>query len=285
MRVSSDALPPPTNAPRHQVSTVTICTDSSALLSASAAASLAVEVAPFAVTLDGEPFDELTSSLDWFYARLRAGAEATTSPPTPTDFANLFRQATERGAESIVSIHADTRISGLASSAEAAAVAAGLPVVVVDTRTVSFGVALCVRAAASALAAAGGAGDAVRAASRLGAAIQNVFVVRSGPEGRIAPDEGWTVFRYEHGAPARISVCATLTEAVAQLVGLVLESEPPVAIAVGHSGLEIEPAADGLARQLGNSNGVLGVERYRIGASQGAEVGADSVGLFWRPAT
>jgi fatty acid-binding protein DegV len=212
---------------------------------------------------------------------MRAGAEATTSQPSPAEFATVFERATERGAESIVSIHLDSRISGTVSSAETAAVSAELPVVVVDTRTVSFGVGLCVRAAAAALAAGGAAGDAARAASRCGAAIQNAFVVRAGPGGRVPPNEGWTVFRYQHGVATRISVCASLTEAVAELVRIAVDEGAPTSVAIGHAGREIEPAADELSRRLRNAHGVPDVERYRVGASVGAHTGADSFGLFW----
>jgi fatty acid-binding protein DegV len=236
------------------------------------------------VALDGEPFDELTSSLDWFYERMRAGAQATTSQPSPADFATVYERVAERGAESIVSIHLDSRISGTVSSAETAAVSSELPVVVVDTRTVSFGVGLCVRAAAAALAS-GGAGDAARAASRCGAGIQNAFVVRSSPGGRVPPAEGWTVFRYQHGVATRISVCASLTETVAELVGIAVGEGPPTSVAIGHAGREIEPAAYELARRLRNAHGVTDIEGYRVGASVGAHTGADSFGLFWWPAS
>ena len=237
------------------------------------------------MALDGEPFDELTSSLDWFYERMRAGAQATTSQPSPADFATVFGRVVERGAESIVSIHLDSRISGTVTSAETAAVSAELPIVIVDTRTVSFGVGLCVRAAAAALAAGGAAGDAARAASRCGAAIQNAFAVRGGPGGRVPPNEGWTVFRYQHGVATRICVCASLTEAVGELVSIAVDEGPPTSVAIGHAGREIEPAAYELARRLRSAHGVPDVERYRVGASVGAHTGADSFGLFWWPAS
>ena len=92
--------------------TVALCTDSSALLTAPEAAGLGVDVVPIAVALDGEPFDELTSSLDWFYERMRAGAMATTSQPSPASFSNVFQRAAERGVDKVVSIHLDARISG-----------------------------------------------------------------------------------------------------------------------------------------------------------------------------
>jgi fatty acid-binding protein DegV len=263
---------------------IAICTDSSALMSASTAASLAVDVVRLAVTLDGEPFDEVMSSLDWFYERLRAGATSETAEPSTQDLLAAYERATDRGAETVVSIHPDARISGIATSAEAAAAAASLPVFVVDTRTVGYGVGLCVRAAAAALASGGAAGDATRAASRLGASIQNAFVVRSGPGTRVSPDEGWTAFRYEYGAPVRLSVHGTHTEAVAELVDLVVGTETQVAAAIGHAAREVEPAADELARRLTASGAVAESERYRLGAAAAAVTGPDCLGLVWWPA-
>ena len=53
----------------------------------------------------------------------------------------------------MISIHLDERVSGTAGSAEIAAREAPIPVNVVATETVSFGVGICARAAAEALAA------------------------------------------------------------------------------------------------------------------------------------
>ena len=47
------------------------------------AAGLGVEVVDVPVALDGEPFDVLTSSLDWFYERMRAGAKRRPPSPAP----------------------------------------------------------------------------------------------------------------------------------------------------------------------------------------------------------
>ena len=95
------------------------------------------------MALDGEPFDERADAIEDFYARLRAGAVATTSQPSPADFARAYARAATEGAESILSIHLDARTSGTIASAESAARDAPIPVIVVDTRTVSFGVAVC----------------------------------------------------------------------------------------------------------------------------------------------
>ena len=264
--------------------TVTLVTDSSALLTARVAAGLGVEVVPVAMTLDGEPFDVMTSSLDWFYERQRAGAEATTSQPSPAAFSEVFERAAERGADEVVSIHLDARISGTVAAAELAAARSPVPVVVVDTRTVSYGVGLCVRAAAAALAEHGAAGDAARAASRLGGSLRNASVVRSGPSGRVPPGKDWTVFRYEYGTPSRITTTPGIDSAVATLLELAFDTDEPIAAAVGHAGRDFEPAADELARGL-LAHGAVEVERYRVGATVGAHTGPDSFGLFWWPVT
>lgn len=263
---------------------VAICTDSGSLLSAPDAARLGVEVVPIRVTLDGEPFDDRTSSLDWFYERLRARGMAKTSQPGPADFAGAYDRAASRGARTIVSIHVDSRASATASSAEIAARDARLPVTVVDTRTVSFGVALCVRAAVKAAATSGSAGPAALAASQLGRRLQNAFVVRGGPGGQVPASEGWVLSRFAGGGASRIAECFSRAETVERMATLALSDEGPISAAVGHAGRETEAAANELAHRLVRSDRVLGVERYRVGASVGAHTGADSLGVFWWPA-
>jgi DegV family protein with EDD domain len=264
------------------VSRIVICTDSSSLLSASAAASLRVEMVPVPVALDGDPFDEDMSSLDWFYERVRAGAAATTSLPSPGDFAATYESAASRGAKTIVSIHLDSRASGTVSAAEIGAKLSRLPVTVVDTRTASFGVSVCVREAADVVARGGSAGDAALAAARLGARMHNAFVARGARGGRVPTLGGWTLFRFADGAASPIWECASEAEAVERMASLALHDEQSIAAAVGHAGRALEPAADRLANRLAEA-GVPSVERYRVGASVGAHTGPDSFGLFWWP--
>jgi DegV family protein with EDD domain len=263
---------------------VAICTDSSSLLSEAEAAGMGVEIVPIPVTLDGVPFDERMSSLDWFYERLRAGATAHSSPPAPADFADAYARAAARGARSVVSIHFDSRATGTTAAAELAARDAELPVTVVDSRTGSFGVALCVRAAVEAVAAGGTSADAVLAASRRGLHVENAFAVLGSPGGRVPPSAGWMIFRFTGGVASPIWQCASIAETVEQLATHVLLDEPPLTAAVGHAGRALEAAADELAQKLESSGRVSGVERYRVGASLGASTGPDSLGAFWWPA-
>jgi DegV family protein with EDD domain len=264
------------------MSRVALCTDSSSLLSPAAAASLGVDVVSVPVTLDDELFDDRMSSLDWFYERLRVGARATTSQPTPADFASAYERAAARGAETVVSIHLDSRVSGAVASAESAARESPIPVTVVDTKTVSFGVAVCVRAAAHAAARHHSAGDAAIAASRLGARMQNAFVALGSPGGRVPTVGGWMLFRFAEGAASPVWECASEIEAVERVASLVSRGERQLA-AVGHAGRAQEATADRLAHRLADAESVLAVERYRVGASVGAHTGADSFGAFWWP--
>jgi hypothetical protein len=79
-------------------------------------------------------------------------------------------------------------------------------------------------------------------------------------------------------------VHGTHTEAVAELVDLVVGTETQVAAAIGHAAREVEPAADELARRLTASGAVAESERYRLGAAAAAVTGPDCLGLVWWPA-
>lgn len=234
------------------------------------------------IALDGEPVDPRAASTDDFYARLRGGAEATTSQPSPAAFAEAYERAAAAGAEGVVSIHLDARVSGTVSAAERAADDAPLSVTVVDAGTVSFGVGVCVRKAAAVVAAGGSEQDASRAVIALGSRLQSVFVARAGG-GRIPATSDWTLWTFVSGAAASVSSCSGIKEAVDSMSARVLCSDWPVSVAVGHAAREVEAAADELAHQLVRSSLVLAVERYRVGPAVGAHTGPDSFGAFWWP--
>jgi len=241
---------------------------------------------PIPVALDGRPFDDTTELVDDFYSRLRDGALATTSQPSPAQLGEAYDRAASRGAQSVLSIHLDARASGTVSSAELAARDARIPVTVVDTRTVSFGVGVCVRTAAEVAAAGGSRQDAIEAATRRGAAMENVFVARDSRLGGRVPAEGaaWALLSFEGGSAALISECPSVAETVDAIESRARRSERPISIAVGHAGRDVEAAADELAHRLIGSDGIQTVERYRVGASIGAHTGPDSFGMFWWPA-
>lgn len=261
-----------------------VCTDASALVPATVAERLRVDVVPIAVTVDGEPFDERTQPIDAFYAQLERGAVSTTSQPSPADFAVVYARAASRGAETVLSIHLDARISGTISCAELAASEAPLPVEVIDSTSVSFGVGVCVRAAAEALETGASAAEAARHAADVGAKVQNAFVARGGPDGRVPGRTGWAVLTFANGVATPVADCRSADAAIDAMAALVHYEDGAVKAAVGHAGAVVADLADLLADMVGRSLHVAGVERYRVGPAVGAHTGPVSFGLFWWPA-
>ena len=264
------------------MSDTAICTDSSALLPTGAVERFEISVVPLAVRLDGEAFDERSGDVDDFYARLGKGAKAKTSQPSPAAFADAYAEAARCGKNYVLSIHFDARVSGTAHSAELAARDAEIPVTVVDTTTASFGVGVCVRAAARALEAGATFGEAARCAVELGGQMRNAFVARSGSGGRVAEGEEWTVLTFTNGATTAVASCGSAEAAIDAMAALV-DDERAVEAAIGYAGSVVEDSADLLAAMVGGSPHVVSVERYRVGPSIGAHTGPISFGLFWWP--
>jgi fatty acid-binding protein DegV len=263
------------------MSAVALCTDSSALFPGGAPERLGVIVVPIAITVDGGPVEERNDALDDFYARLGAGAKVTTSQPSPGAFLAAYTQAAEAGASAVLSIHLDARVSGTLGAAELAAREAPIPVSVVDARTVSFGVGICVRAAAETLAAGGSAAEAIAAARSVVSALGNVFVAHAGPRGRLPDVSGWSLLAFADGRIVPGDACSGLDEAIAAMAARVCDVEGPLRVAVGHAAASMEAAADALALSLASMPHVVEVERYRVGPAIGAHTGGLSFGAFW----
>lgn len=102
-----------------------------------------------------------TTYLDWidltpeaFYEKLAASPILPkTSQPSPAEFAAVYAALAEQGCEEIVSIHLTAALSGTFESAMLAASGSKIPVRVVDTHTVSAGLAMTIQAALDARAA------------------------------------------------------------------------------------------------------------------------------------
>lgn len=261
--------------------TVELCTDSSAQLPAALVAGLDLQVVPVGIALDGEPYDELELDADLFYVRLASGARATTSQPSPRQFADAYAAAAARGAREVLSIHVGSGISGTIGSAELAAREAPLPVTVVDTGTASFGVGVCVLAAADAVAAGVSASRVAAMIERLGPTLGNVFVAGAAPGGRVPAHDGLPLFSLVGGRTTELGSAESLEAAAGMMAAHVLSQNGPLRTAVGHAAPITAPAADALARALGSSGNVIDVIRYRVGPSVGAHTGPLSFGAFW----
>jgi fatty acid kinase fatty acid binding subunit len=263
------------------MSEVAICTDSSALFPTGFAERLQVVFVPVSVTVDGSAYDERALPLDDFYERLSRGAHVTTSLPSPGEFMDAYANAAARGTREVVSIHLDARLSGTLASAELAARESPIRVTVVEATTASFGVGLCVRAAAAAVAAGASAAEAAEAAEAQSGTLRNLFVAHSGPQGRLPRTDGWTLLELADGKIEARSASTGLPGAIDAIVGEVFRDEGPLRAAVGHAGAATEAEADALALALDGLADVVEVERYRVGAAVGAHTGALSFGAFW----
>lgn len=263
---------------------VRLCTDSSAQLPTELADTVDAIVVPVPVSLDGHPFEEgVDLDPDWFYARLAAGAHATTSQPNPARFLQAYEAAADTGAQHVLSVHLSSRASGTVESARAAARDAPLPVTVVDSGTTSFGVGICVLEAARAIAEGASASEAAARVARLTPRIGNVFLAAGAPGGRVPAAPERPVYSFDGGIATPLATAACNEDAVAFMADHIARHAGPLAVAVGHAALATRPSADLLADVLARA-GVVEVMRYRVGPSIGAHTGPDSFGAFWRPA-
>ncbi len=162
------------------MSTVTIVTDSTAGLTDDYARAHDVRVVPLYIRMDGENYrDGVDITPAAFYERLpHCATLPVTSQPSVGDFAEAYHKAVADGAESIISIHISTGISGTVNSARLAAEQVpDVPIEVVDTLCVSASLQLAVETAVHARSL-GGNLQQVRAATDQEVALQRtVFTV------------------------------------------------------------------------------------------------------------
>ena len=111
-----------------------------------------VSMVPLKVRFGEEVFE------DWrelhpedFYRRLAASPILSkTSQPSPAEFEAAYRALAERGCEAVVSVHLTSKLSGTIESATLASASSAIPVHIVDTKVVSQGAALVLKAAIAA---------------------------------------------------------------------------------------------------------------------------------------
>jgi len=261
----------------------TICTDSSAQLPAEQAARLHLTVVPVTISVGDRTFDEPELDVDEFYAWLRSGLRVTTSQPSPGRFAQAYAEAAERGADGLLSIHVGSAFSGTTRSAELAAAEASVPVQVVDTGTASFGVGICVLAAADILAEGGSPRDAAEAIGRLAPTIGSVLIAAPVSRGRIPATARLQVLSLVGAAAEPLAPAATVEQATRTMAAHIRSHPGPLHVAVGYADASLAGPAEDLAATLEVCEIVSDVRRYRVGPSVGAHTGGNSFGAFWWP--
>ncbi len=156
-----------------------VVTDSAAALPADYSRGLKHEgiltVTPMPVMVGAEIYGEGEDDiLETIAVALAAGTPVKTSRPSPGQFEQAYRAAELHGFEAVVSVHISGELSGTADSARIAAARVGIPVDIVDTRTVGMAQGMAVQAAVEA-AAAGADRAAVAAAAASQAGRTKVF--------------------------------------------------------------------------------------------------------------
>lgn len=156
---------------------VAIVTDSTSCLTDALIEKYNIHVIPLLVNWDGESLkDGIDITADQFYARLsNSSSMPATSQPSAGEFVELYEKVAET-AETIVSIHISSELSGTYQSALAAQGMVEVPVELVDSRSAATPLGMMVIEAAKAVE---NGADAAGAAAAAKAMINkaNIFFV------------------------------------------------------------------------------------------------------------
>lgn len=132
--------------------TVRLVTDSTCDIPGDAVADLGITVVPQGLLFgDEELRDGVDISSDQFFKRLqREDVMPTTTQPAPGVFRETYERLIAEGATAIVSCHVSGSLSGTLQSAKTGAEGLSIPIIHVDSRTVSLGLGVGVIEAAKA---------------------------------------------------------------------------------------------------------------------------------------
>ena len=189
-----------------------IVTDSNSQLPAELQDRYAIAVVPITVVVNGKEYSEgVDLDADGFYALWADGEpEVSTSQPSPGAYVETYEHLIAEGATEILSIHVSDALSGTLNSARIAAGQVDVPIRLVDTGTMSFGISCCVWEAAEALAAGASLELAAFAAEKLAPAIGSVTILQAleftRGQGRLLDQlpegaNGFPCWRWLMGAP------------------------------------------------------------------------------------
>lgn len=277
---------------------VAIVTDSTAYLPRELADEHGIGVVPLHVVIGGTEHEEGVdvTSAD-VAAALRAFKPVSTSRPTPAAVLAAYRRAIDAGADEIVSIHISADMSSTIGSAHLAAGEAGVPVHVVDSRSLGMAMGFAALAAAES-AAAGAGGEAVAEVARrtaLGASVgfyvDTLEYLRRG--GRIGAASAFVgsalaikpILTLRDGSIVPLERVRTASKALDRLGRLATDAveaaHGPVRVAVHH--LDNADRAAALGVRLSDALDGQDVPVLELGAVVGAHVGPGTVAFVVSP--
>lgn len=273
---------------------VAVITDSTAHLPEGFAERFAIDVVPLHVLIDGvaalDGLDVGPSALAKALAERRI---VTTSRPAPGEFVAAYRGALADGADSIVSIHLSSEISGTWESALLAAQEVGPERVrVVDSRSTAMGLGFAALRAARAAADGASAEEVESVAVSVAGQSETLFAVetleylrRGGRMGAAAALLGTALavkplLGIDDGRIKPVEKVRTMHRAIARMVELTAKAagDGPVEVAVHHlaSPERAVELANRLEERLVVQGGCLVSE---LGAVIGAHTGPGVIGV------
>jgi DegV family protein with EDD domain len=278
---------------------VALVTDSTASLSAETLADRGITVVPLQVVIGAASYDECgeedSVTPQMLADALKEWTPVSTSRPNPEAILETYEKLAADGAESIVSVHISSELSGTFESAQVAARRSPVPVTLVDSRQVGMGTGYAVLAAADAIADGADAATAAAAARKRASNTTSLFYVdtleylrRGGRMGAAAALLGSAlavkpILRVEDGRIGPFEKVRTSAKALSRLEELAVEAaeDADVDVAVAHLASQDRAAqlAERLARRLESQLGERGVSLGEIGAVLGAHVGPGMVAV------
>jgi len=275
---------------------VAVVADSTCHLPTGWAADLGIGIVAVQVIIGGKAYDETDDAQAMeVVAALRDRQLVTTSRPTPVSFLRAYRQAQSDGASGVVALTLSAEMSSTYDSAVVAASEAGLPVEVVDSRSVAMGLGFAAVSAAR-VAAAGGSVERVAAvAAARAAAVSVLFYVddleylrRGGRIGgaRAALGQVLQVKPLLHVVDGSVDVLEqvrTAGKALARLADLAVELAGTADVDVAVQHLAAPDRAAGLAGELRRRLPAARVVEGVVGGVVGAHVGPGMIAVVVAP--
>jgi DegV family protein with EDD domain len=279
---------------------VAVVTDSTAYLPAGVAEERGIRIVPLEVRLGDRTARE---GVDVGAAELSAALadrylDVQTSRPAPAEFARVFREAFDAGADGVVSVHLSRELSGTWDAARLAAEEVGSDRVrVVDSRAAAMGLGYAVLAAADVADAGAGVAAVEDAAADVAARCRVFFCVdtldrlrRGGRIGAAAALLGTALsvkplLHVSEGRIVPLEKVRTTARAAQRLVELAVlaAGEGPVDLAVHHlaAAERAEELAARLRERLPEAARLLVSE---VGAVIGTHTGTGLLGVVVVPA-
>lgn len=274
---------------------VGIVTDSTSYLPESVVSELGIEVVQLQVISNGIAYNEVDGiTVDQVTLSLRANKPVTTSRPNPELFVAAYQRLISNGADSIVSAHLSSEISGTFESALLASRSLSCPIAVIDSRGIAMMLGFAVQAGAQ-LAKSGGdfaeVGDLIKRKS-LGSSIffyvdSLEFLERGGRINAVQARMGTAmnlkpILHMINGKVEQRELVRTREKALNRMVDLVCAAARIKSqIAVHH--VAAPSSAEDLAQQLRIRTGLKDIAVSAVGAVVGTHVGPGAIAIVVSP--